>query len=384
MNIRLNLRLTKSLSQSSTLRVAIIATIFSGCGPVASSSSTRDIFAQDLSTTGNERRRPATPIETFWTISMGGCTGHLIAPEIMMTAAHCNARVGATYKSGSAIVQKTRSDITVTQVMEDNKGLDYSILRIRWANMKPDSQRFPSSIAFTRNSIEIAENGANQGDMLFTVGFPTDKSSTWGPTYSQGQAKEESGNLLRYNIGIINGNSGGGVWRKSDGMLVSLTNGGPNNFGQGTWSGADAEDSTHWNHGAAMWKIYAASKVIRDIFPNGKNRYSGIPDTTPSSSSTGLFVAMEQSPNSTDLDNLSLLISTTLTDAKIILCQNLDNCAAASGQQIATSEGPAIDGRRILRTMSKLNITNGAIWHVAAVDQNGKIAEKQTIRFRSK
>ena len=82
-------------------------------------SSTNDIFREDDGdeSTGNARRHPATANEKLWTINMGGCTGHLIAPDYMMTANHCGPSSGARYTSGYAQTKGQRGDITVTQVM---------------------------------------------------------------------------------------------------------------------------------------------------------------------------------------------------------------------------------------------------------------------------
>lgn len=368
-------------SHNTVVQGICLSVFLSSCQPAANNSSNKDIFRQDQSTDGNERRRPATDKETYWTISMGGCTGHLIAPEIMMTAAHCNPSVNAFYKSGSAIVEKTRADIQVTKVIESNRSLDYAILAIRWTGERPKSQLFPPSIAHNRSSIEIANRSTGKnGDLLFTVGFPTDKSRIWGPTYSQGYPMEEEQNLLRYNIGIINGNSGGGVWRKSDGMLVSLTNGGPNSFGQGRWIGGDAEDSNHWNHGSAMWHIYQASPTIRSIFPEGKNRYFEGDDNLNNSE---ISVAID-SVGSTSKNQIILLISTDKANNSITVCQGNKDCDRDATQKTAATFAYKSTDRHIHKTVKQMSISDGSALHIVSTDASGAVNARRSVRFSSK
>ncbi len=207
-----------------------------GCGPVSSenSSTLQDIFTQDT----GQRRHKATKEEMLWTIDMGGCSGHLLNTQYMMTANHCSPKAGATYRSGSALAKGGVKDITVASKAECNADLDYCILKIDWKNgAAPTDQLFPAKIATAENQVKASPQ-ADKGDFVFTVGFPGDQPSA---TYSEGQLKETSGSKLVYNMGIINGNSGGGVWRKSDKMLVSLTNSGPTGLGDAGWNNNDVK-----------------------------------------------------------------------------------------------------------------------------------------------
>src|SRR5690606_13636937 len=68
--------------------------------------------------------------------------------------------------------------------------------------------------------------------------------------------------------------SGGPVYRSSDQMLVSLTNDGPRPMGQPGWNRSNKDRSQDWNFGIGLWEIYARSKILKDIFPNGKNRFA--------------------------------------------------------------------------------------------------------------
>jgi len=260
------------------LKLKTIVTTFALILLVASclppgASNTKDIFAADEGEgDGNERRHKARATEIVWTIAMSRCTGHLISPEYMMTANHCNVRVGEKFTSGYAQSQDKRNDIKIVQVTEKSSTMDYAILKISWANGYPKQQKFPPLLAISADDIKVSKE-IGEGDELFTVGYPIDKRRTWNATYSEGRAKKSTKKLY-YNIGTINGSSGGGVWRKSDKMLVSLTNGGSANYGQSGWNRNKSDSEYHWNRGIGMWEVYAVSKTLQDIFPNGKNRFS--------------------------------------------------------------------------------------------------------------
>lgn len=225
------------------------------------------------------RRHKATGAEILWTVNVkGGCSGSMLTPTIMLTANHCGPRVRDNYTSGSALKARGRRwDMTVTEVLEASRRYDYQILRVKWNNSSktmPSDQKLPQGI-ITDVSQAVLSESADQGDEAFTVGFPVDKSS-WGATFAKGRLKAISGTNMKYNIGSINGNSGGAVWRMSDMMIVSLTNNGPHNHGQPGWNNNDKNNPRAWNWGANMAEVYQQSKVFKEIFPDGKNpHYKG-------------------------------------------------------------------------------------------------------------
>ena len=102
---------------------------------------------------------------------------------------------------------------------------------------------------------------------VITVGFPADKNLDFPrtmkpvPIYAEGYAKAYGDEKIYYNIGSINGNSGGAVLRADDHRIVRLTNGGARNYGQGGWDHNDPEDRDAWNFGAAMHLAYANSVI---------------------------------------------------------------------------------------------------------------------------
>ena len=244
-----------------------------GVGTHPTQSKLGDIYVADQGdgTVGSYRRHPASTLELSWTVSMNGCTGHLIGPRHMMTANHCSPQAGSTYTSGAALAAGRRNDLRVKRVAESDRDLDYAILELEWIGAYPATQRFPGSVPVRREDA-VTSIEADQGDEVFTVGFPADKSS-WGATSSRGQLKGIEDGHIYYNMGIINGNSGGGVWRVRDHMLVSLTNNGPRAFGQPGWDKAEINSRSlkDHNHGTAMWEIYRDSSLLKELFPGGKS-----------------------------------------------------------------------------------------------------------------
>lgn len=224
-----------------------------------------------------ERRHKATGAEILWTVSVkGGCSGSMLTPDIVMTANHCRPRVRDNYTSGSALKSGGRRwDMTVTEVLETSRRYDYTLLKVKWKNgSMPSDQKLPQGI-ITSVDQAVLSKSADQGDEAMTVGFPVDKSR-WGATFAKGRLKEISGTNMKYNIGSINGNSGGAVWRMSDMMIVSLTNNGPHNHGDPGWNNNDKNNPKAWNWGANMAEVYQQSKVFKRIFPDGKNpHYKG-------------------------------------------------------------------------------------------------------------
>lgn len=338
--------------------------LWSACGQ-NNRSSTDDIFLEDRgdAQTGNDRRRPADNQLKLWTIDMNGCTGHLIAPEYMMTAAHCSPSAGARYRSGYALARNLGRDITVKQVVESQKDLDYAILSITWANGYPKEQKFPTLIATKASDINAAS------DQVFTVGFPTDKSNSWGATYSEGKAREASGKRLYYDMGIINGNSGGGVWRKSDNMLVSLTNGGRSAFGQSGWNTANINDSNAWNSGPTMWAVYERSATLKDIFPSGKNRFS----TTNSDEQIFVMIGKED-PSSAN--SFELWFSVSKDVDSLVMCWGGDIKDCANPVNSLTADfAQEKDGRKIYKSRTSISLQSNEPVSVLAKKASAKVGE---------
>lgn len=352
----------------------ILSLALTACGADMQHSDQKDIFLEDANNTA--RRREAEPELRGWAINMGGCTGHLIAPEYMMTASHCSPRAGATYTSGAAMNQGNRGDIQVVRVMENDRSLDYTILQIRWRNSLPQGQKYPALIATSQSSVSWS-SASNQGDVVFTVGFPGDKSSTWGATYSEGQLKALSGSDLLYNMGIINGNSGGGVWRKSDGMLVSLTNGGPRALGQSGWNQGRLDNPGSWNHGAAMWKIYAVSSVLRDIFPNGRNRFV---TASPIQTEQPLWVMLHPSTNTGTFVDVSVPSHV----ASVLVCFGQKTCEASTPGAMELVFNGDGSGRRIFRSQAALNFVSGQDVAFATLDSAGAAVGVRHLKFVSR
>jgi len=228
---------------------------------------TRDIFTNTTQT-----RRPAVNEDFEMALGLGGCAGFLLGPNIGGSAAHC--KKSGTLKSGMALRDSLPDDGRIGRTLEIGSAgtYDYWIFEIQWTGgAVPHGMHVIPSIHIEKDQLKVGSNEV--ADKIFTLGFPVDISHgklihSWGYGKSNG-----TDNWLKNNISLINGNSGGGIWRYSDNMLVSIVSGGPHAFGQPGWNNNDWNDPKHWNVGSAMWKIYQKSPVLKDIFPGGINKF---------------------------------------------------------------------------------------------------------------
>ena len=251
-----------------------------GCGrKSASITSVNDIFENDEQT-----RHLASHDEAVWTVFTGRetastlsiCTGSMLTEKYLLTASHCHPQRGDKFRSGSSIANGGGQDLQVIGIVEESTSYDYAIAEIRWlSGVAPADQKFIPGISTSASDLVTGRDGAST--KLMTVGFPADKNLDFPrtmkpvPAYAEGYAKAYGNEKLYYNIGSINGNSGGAVLRADDHCLVSLTNGGAHNYGQGGWDHNDPEDRDAWNFGAAMHLAYTNSVILPQIFVNGVN-----------------------------------------------------------------------------------------------------------------
>ena len=250
-----------------TFSIPLALLLGSACGGKgAEDSKLGDIYKNDVQT-----RHKATPEERAWVVNVGGCSGSMLNAKLLLTANHCQPQVGARYTTGAASNVGRSQDLVVERVAEANSQIDFSIVEVKWQSGAPTpGQKYTPFISTKASDLVFGRDGV--GSKLFTVGFPVDKNS-WGATYAEGYAKKYEDNYMLYNVGSINGNSGGAVWRAQDKMLVGQTNFGPHSHGQPGWDNNEPENPAAWNGGGAMYKALQASATLRDIFPNGNNRF---------------------------------------------------------------------------------------------------------------
>jgi hypothetical protein len=227
------------------------------------------IFPTNIFNNDSVTRRVANAEELRWTVNVGGCSGSMLSTRYLITANHCSPRADSKYTSGGCMVLNCKSDMQAVRVVESFADLDVSIVEVKW--LRADTawkQRYTPQIQMKSEEVTTGRDGGST-TKIFTVGYPVDKRGS--AMYAEGYAKAKPGSSLRYNVGIINGNSGGPVWRHDDYTLVSLTNNGPHAFNERGWNNNDPENSNSWNGGPQMDVVYRRSKILPTIFKDGMN-----------------------------------------------------------------------------------------------------------------
>jgi hypothetical protein len=217
-----------------------------------------------------ETRTAATQTQILWTVNLRGCTGFMLTPKYLMTAAHCAVLMKKRkFFSGACLADYdcTETDLNLVKILESNAELDYLIAEVSWSNTNTRMRQLFTPKVLTKKEDALVDGSKDAA--VFTVGFPADKKPT--AFYSSGHLRKRKDSTFYFNAGIINGNSGGGLWRSSDHTLVSLTNAGPQRLYHKGWDNNDPEKENTWNWGPAMDAIYDKSELLQELFVNGVN-----------------------------------------------------------------------------------------------------------------
>ncbi len=221
-------------------------------------------------------RRDPTSNEFSQFVSLNGSSGVLLSPKWLMVTNH---QCDSWKKDGffaPIIRQHSTNDMLIALAPVERSSLDggYDYCLVEVAGFKSGMKiQFPKSIWVSEEQVSIKSTG---GDMLYSLGFPSDNERMSKPTYSNGAARnlilnDNKATFLEFDVSGTKGNSGGPIYRQSDGMLVSIVSG--SKRGAFAPEYAEQDDPRTWSWGPALFEVIKSSKILQDIFPEGKNRF---------------------------------------------------------------------------------------------------------------
>lgn len=169
---------------------------------------------------------------------------------------------------------------------------------------------------------------------------------------------------MYFNIGMINGNSGGGILLKENNMLVGIAIGGTKAYEDAGWNKNSVDDSKTWNFGTATWAIYPVSATLKKQFPKGKNIYFGdsfFPRTK-------VYLSLKN--NGT---GIKLRVATNHESETLLLCpKDVYPCTPTTkGAEALTLEEAAV-GRRFYARSKELSKSDLEQLSLVAYDKAGK------------
>lgn len=348
-----------------------------------SKSELKNIYTVDEANDprGNSRRHSASEAEAVWTVDSPCGTSILLDAFHLMTAAHCKPEVGQKSTSGLRMLSGKGEDLIVRKIIESSSELDYAIMEVEWLQPMPSEQKFPPFIAIDPNEVLTDENYGSNADFIFSVGFPIDKANVWPVTYAEGLARHIYNNTLLYDIGVINGNSGGGILKKDNNMLIGVVSKGNKVFDEAGWNKNDVSDPNSWNLLTPTWEIYKVSPVLQALYPKGKHHQLAdffVPRTR-------IYLGVQ----TTETESY-LWASAGFEAASIVLCTPAFTTAAGtckssgSGVEQLVLKDQKKDRKFFRSAKSKTGLIDRKTYTLAAYDKSGQLLAKRRVSIKKK
>ena len=167
--------------------------------------------------------------------------------------------------------------------------------------------------------------------------------------------------------------------KKSNGMLVSLTNAGPQAINRPGWNTSSKDNEAAWNRGVAMWVAYANSAKLRELFPDGKS-IAATPANNSSDlakvNSSKIYIAAESRAGGAVI---YASVNSKVSRTAICTVGTKEQCETAGGKYKLMKANKTLNGRKIFESRN-INISQNSV--ITIVSLNEKKSDYKNQRNR--